>query len=153
MLGSRFACGKKLMSLTFFWFVAAAIIGMLDLYFVNILFLIISASCFIAGFSSLFFSSVYVQLGILILSSGLFFAMLLTMNSLDKNEVAVSERLKRQIGKMVVVHEWMDNRFAKVQFDGRVWDAEIAYTSGEFLTPGQYKIWKILPNRLVLIRA
>ncbi len=140
------------MSLTFFWFVAA-IIGMLDLYFVNILFLIISASCFIAGFSSLFFTSVYVQLAILILSSGLFFAMLLTVNSLDRNEVAASDRLKRQIGKKVVVHEWMDNRVAKVQFEGKVWDAEIAYTSGESLTPGPYKIWKILPNRLVLVRA
>ena len=140
------------MSLTFFWFVAA-IIGMLDLYFVNILFLIISASCFIAGFSSLFFTSVYVQLAILILSSGLFFAMLLTVNSLDRNEVAASDRLKRQIGKKVVVHECMDNRVAKVQFEGKVWDAEIAYTSGESLTPGPYKIWKILPNRLVLVRA
>ena len=80
MLGSRLAYEKRFMSLTFFWFVAAAIIGMLDLY-------------------------------------------------------------------------WMDNRFAKVQFDGKVWEAEIAYTSGESLTPGQYKIWKILPNRLVLIRA
>ena len=140
------------MSLTFFWFVAA-IIGMLDLYFVNILFLIISASCFIAGFSSLFFTSVYVQLAILILSSGLFFAMLLTVNSLDRNEVAASDRLKRQIGKKVVVHEWMDNRVAKVQFEGKVWDAEIAYTSGVSLTPGPYKIWKILPNRLVLVRA
>ena len=140
------------MSLTFFWFVAA-IIGMLDLYFVNILFLIISASCFIAGFSSLFFTSVYVQLAILILSSGLFFALLLTVNSLDRNEVAASDRLKRQIGKKVVVHEWMDNRVAKVQFEGKVWDAEIAYTSGESLTPGPYKIWKILPNRLVLVRA
>ena len=141
MLGSRLAYEKRFMSLTFFWFVAAAIIGMLDLYFVNILFLIISASCFIAGFSSLFFTS------------GLFFAILLTVNSLDRNEVPASERLKRQIGKKVVVHEWMDNRFAKVQFDGKVWEAEIAYTSGESLTPGQYKIWKILPNRLVLIRA
>ena len=153
MLGSRLAYEKRFMSLTFFFFFSAAIIGMLDLYFVNILFLIISASCFIAGFSSLFFTSVFVQLAILILSSGLFFAILLTVNSLDRNEVPASERLKRQIGKKVVVHEWMDNRFAKVQFDGKVWEAEIAYTSGESLTPGQYKIWKILPNRLVLIRA
>ena len=135
------------MSLTFFWFVAA-IIGMLDLYFVNILFLIISASCFIAGFSSLFFTSVYVQLAILILSSGLFFAMLLTVNSLDRNEVAASDRLKRQIGKKVVVHEWMDNRVAKVQFEGKSGMQKLHIPQGSLLLPVHTRFGKYCPTDL-----
>ncbi len=140
------------MSLTFFWFVAAAIIGLLDLYFVNIFLLIISVACFISGFASLIFTSIYVQLAILILISGLSFVLLFTVRMLDKNEFPESDRLKKRIGKQVVVHEWIDNRFATVQFEGKIWNAEIAYSRGDLLTPGKYKIWKILPNRLILTR-
>ncbi|MCD8340210.1 MAG: hypothetical protein LUC43_08465 [Burkholderiales bacterium] len=140
------------MSLNFFWFAVAAIIGALDLYFSNVSFLIVAAACFITGMFSFFIGSVYVQIAILVMFA-LF--MLFVYNNMQGNaqeESLSSDRLKRWVGKPVIVHEWQDNRYATVQFNGKLWKAEIAFNVDSKLPPGTYFIWKVLPNKLVLMQ-
>ena len=120
------------MGLSYFWFIAAAVIGAMDLYFGNFFLLVISAAAFTTALFSFFLSSVYLQVA---------------MREVD----FYSEILRRHIGKTVTVHEWRHNRYATVQYNGRVWEAEIAFNAGGNLRAGKYKIWKMLSNRLVLI--
>ncbi len=68
------------------------------------------------------------------------------------SEVLDSKYLARYIGKTVIVHEWRDNRCTTVQFDGRLWNAEIASNTDKKLQLGSYKIWKVLPKKLILTR-
>ena len=110
------------MGLSYFWFIAAAVIGAMDLYF-GIFFLLV----------------------LLVIS----YLMLLQRHLREVD--FYSEILRRHIGKTVTVHEWRHNRYATVQYNGRVWEAEIAFNAGGNLRAGKYKIWKMLSNRLVLI--
>lgn len=140
------------MGLAYFWFVAAAIIGALNLYFGNILLLIVSAACFLTGIFSFFFASIYFQITILSLISLTAMLFVYFLSRYHRNVDSYSQTLRRYVGDTVTVHEWVDNRYAKVQYDGKVWDAEIAFSTSAILSAGKYKIWKVLPNRLVLIR-
>jgi len=131
------------MGLSYFWFVAAAIIGAMDLYFGNILLLVISGAAFI---------TVYFQVAIFAVISLLVMIFIAALNRYRRTVDNYSESLRRHVGRSVTVHEWRSNRFATVQYDGRLWEAEIAFNNGDSLRAGKYRIWKILPNRLVLIK-
>ena len=52
------------MGLSYFWFIAAAVIGAMDLYFGNAFLLVISAAAFTTALFSFFLSSVYLQVAI-----------------------------------------------------------------------------------------
>ena len=52
------------MGLSYFWFIAAAVIGAMDLYFGNFFLLVISAAAFTTALFSFFLSSVYLQVAI-----------------------------------------------------------------------------------------
>ncbi len=138
------------MGLSYFWFVAAAIIGAMDLYFGNILLLVISGAAFITAILSFFLPSVYFQVAIFAVISLLVMIFIAALNRYRRTVDNYSESLRRHVGRSV--HEWRSNRFATVQYDGRLWEAEIAFNNGDSLRAGKYRIWKILPNRLVLIK-
>lgn len=140
------------MGLSYFWFVAAAIIGAMDLYFGNILLLVISGAAFITAILSFFLPSVYFQVAIFAVISLLVMIFIAALNRYRRTVDNYSEPLRRHVGRSVTVHEWRSNRFATVQYDGRLWEAEIAFNNGDSLRAGKYRIWKILPNRLVLIK-
>lgn len=139
------------MGLSYFWFIAAAVIGAMDLYFGNLFLLVVSGGAFLTALFSFFITSVYLQVAIFSVFSLLVIFYLVTFQRHQREVDFYSEVLRRHVGKTVTVHEWKHNRFAKVQYNGRVWDAEIAFCAGGNLRAGKYKIWKILPNRLVLI--
>ena len=128
------------MGLSYFWFIAAAVIGAMDLYFGNFFLLVISAAAFTTALFSFF-----TVISLLVIS----YLMLLQRHLREVD--FYSEILRRHIGKTVTVHEWRHNRYATVQYNGRVWEAEIAFNAGGNLRAGKYKIWKMLSNRLVLI--
>ena len=140
------------MGLSYFWFVAAAIIGAMDLYFGNILLLVISGAAFITAILSFFLPSVYFQVAIFAVISLLVMIFIAALNRYRRTVDNYSGSLRRHVGRSVTVHEWRSNRFATVQYDGRLWKAEIAFNNGDSLRAGKYRIWKILPNRLVLIK-
>lgn len=140
------------MGLSYFWFVAAAIIGAMDLYFGNILLLVISGAAFITAILSFFLPSVYFQVAIFAVISLLVMIFIAALNRYRRTVDNYSESLRRHVGRSVTVHEWRSNRFATVQYDGRLWEAEIAFNNGDSLRAGKNRIWKILPNRLVLIK-
>lgn len=140
------------MGLSYFWFVAAAIIGAMDLYFGNILLLVISGAAFITAILSFFLPSVYFQVAIFAVISLLVMIFIAALNRYRRTVDNYSESLRCHVGRSVTVHEWRSNRFATVQYDGRLWEAEIAFNNGDSLRAGKYRIWKILPNRLVLIK-
>lgn len=140
------------MGLSYFWFVAAAIIGAMDLYFGNILLLVISGAAFITAILSFFLPSVYFQVAIFAVISLLVMIFIAALNRYRRTVDNYSESLRWHVGRSVTVHEWRSNRFATVQYDGRLWEAEIAFNNGDSLRAGKYRIWKILPNRLVLIK-
>lgn len=140
------------MGLSYFWFVAAAIIGAMDLYFGNILLLVISGAAFITAILSFFLPSVYFQVAIFAVISLLVMIFIAALNRYRRTVDNYSESLRRHVGRSVTVHEWRSNRFATVQYDGRLWEAEIAFNNGDSLRAGKYRIWNILPNRLVLIK-
>ncbi len=140
------------MSLNVFWFAAAVFIVMLDLYFTNASLLAVAVGCFITGIFSFFFTSVYLQISILFLCLFFMFLIHTSWHKQTRLEALDSKYLTRCIGKSVVVHEWKDNRRAKVQFDGKLWDAEIAVNADIKLQPGSYKIWKVFPKKLILTR-
>ncbi len=140
------------MGLSYFWFVAAAIIAAMDLYFGNILLLVISGAAFITAILSFFLPSVYFQVAIFAVISLLVMIFIAALNRYRRTVDNYSESLRRHVGRSVTVHEWRSNRFATVQYDGRLWEAEIAFNNGDSLRAGKYRIWKILPNRLVLIK-
>ena len=127
------------MGLSYFWFIAAAVIGAMDLYFGNFFLLVISAAAFTTALFSFFVISLLVISYLMLLQRHL------------REVDFYSEILRRHIGKTVTVHEWRHNRYATVQYNGRVWEAEIAFNAGGNLRAGKYKIWKMLSNRLVLI--
>lgn len=138
------------MGLSYFWFIAAAIIGAMDLYFGNILLLVISGAAFTTAILSFFLPSV--QVAIFTVISLLVMMFIAVLNRYRRNVDNYSESLRRHVGRSVTVHEWRSNRFATVQYNGRLWEAEIAFNNGDSLRAGKYRIWKILPNRLVLIK-
>lgn len=140
------------MGLSYFWFISAAILGAMDLYFGNALLLVISGAAFVTAILSFFFPSVYFQVSIFAVISLVVMLFLLTLQRYRLSVDSYSDSLRRHVGRSVTVHEWRHNRFATVQYDGKVWEAEIAFNNGDPLRAGKYKIWKILPNRLVLIR-
>lgn len=140
------------MSLSYFWFVAAAIIGAMDLYVENLLLLVVSGAAFITAVLSFFLPSVYFQVAIFAVMCLTVMLFMWTLQRYRRSVDTYSQSLRRHIGKPVTVHEWRHNRYATVQYDGRLWDAEIAFNNGDSLKAGKYKIWKMLPNRLVLIR-
>ena len=140
------------MGLSYFWFVASAIIGAMDLYFGNILLLVISGAAFITAILSFFLPSVYFQVAIFAVISLLVMIFIAALNRYRRTVDNYSESLRRHVGRSVTVHEWRSNRFATVQYDGRLWEAEIAFNNEDSLRAGKYRIWKILPNRLVLIK-
>ena len=139
------------MGLSYFWFIAAAVIGAMDLYFGNFFLLVISAAAFTTALFSFFLSSVYLQVAIFTVISLLVISYLMLLQRHLREVDFYSEILRRPIGKTVTVHEWRHNRYATVQYNGRVWEAEIAFNAGGNLRAGKYKIWKMLSNRLVLI--
>ena len=139
------------MGLSYFWFIAAAVIGAMDLYFGNFFLLVISAVAFTTALFSFFLSSVYLQVAIFTVISLLVISYLMLLQRHLREVDFYSEILRRHIGKTVTVHEWRHNRYATVQYNGRVWEAEIAFNAGGNLRAGKYKIWKMLSNRLVLI--
>lgn len=100
---------------------------------------------------SFFLSSVYLQVAIFTVISLLVISYLMLLQRHLREVDFYSEILRRHIGKTVTVHEWRHNRYATVQYNGRVWEAEIAFNAGGNLRAGKYKIWKMLSNRLVLI--
>lgn len=139
------------MGLSYFWFIAAAVIGAMDLYFGNLFLLVISGAAFLTALLSFFIASIYLQVALFSVLSLLVIAYLVVLQRHLREVDFYSEILRRHVGKVVTVHEWKHNRYATVQYNGRVWDAEIAFNTGGNLRAGKYKIWKMLPNRLILI--
>ena len=139
------------MSLLYFWLIVAAAIGAMNLYFGNVLLLVLSVGAFITGICSFFFTSIYFQVTVFAVFSLLIMLFILTLRKHRQNVDSYSEHLRRHVGQTVTVHEWKENRYAKVQYDGKVWDAEIAFSTGKKLNSGKYRIWKMFPNKLILI--
>ncbi len=140
------------MSLNVFWFAAAVSIVILDLYFTNAPLLVVAVGCFITGIFSFFFASVYLQISVLFLCLLVMFWIHVSWHRQSLSETLDSKYLTRYIGKTVIVHEWKDNRCAEVQFDGKLWDAEIAFSADKKPQLGSYQIWKVLPKKLILTR-
>lgn len=141
------------MGLSYFWFITAAIIGAMDLYFGNLLLLVLSVAAFFTALLSFFVSSVYIQVGVFTALSLAVLAFIAKLASHKEKADFYSNSLRRYIGQSVTVHEWRNNRSALVHFNGKVWKAEIAFNPGVVLNAGRYTIWKILPDRLILIRT
>ncbi len=140
------------MNLDLFWFEVAVICGVLDLYFINIALVIVAAACFLTGLVSFFFSSIYLQIAVLILCAGLMLFVLKMTMTVDRYESSQSDYLKRLIGRPVVVHEWRQNRYAEIQLNGKIWKSEIAFNDDSTLRPGTYRIWKVLPSKIILMK-
>lgn len=94
------------MGLSYFWFVAAAIIGAMDLYFGNILLLVISGAAFITAILSFFLPSVYFQVAIFAVISLLVMIFIAALNRYRRTVDNYSESLRRHVGRSVTVHEW-----------------------------------------------
>ena len=97
------------MGLSYFWFIAAAVIGAMDLYFGNAFLLVISAAAFTTALFSFFLSSVYLQVAIFTVISLLVISYLMLLQRHLREVDFYSEILRRHIGKTVTVHEWRHN--------------------------------------------
>lgn len=106
------------MGLSYFWFIAAAVIGAMDLYFGNFFLLVISAAAFTTALFSFFLSSVYLQVAVFTVISLLVISYLMLLQRHLREVDFYSEILRRHIGKTVTVHEWRHNRYATVQYNG-----------------------------------
>ncbi len=138
------------MGLSYFWFIAAASIGAMDLYFGNLLLLLVSSACFFTGILALFVTGLYFQISVFLALSVFVLAFMAALQYHRQKIDFYSEWLKRNVGQYVTVHEWQGTK-TKVQYDGRIWKAEIAFNPHAKLQAGKYKVWKILNRRLILI--
>ena len=100
------------MGLSYFWFIAAAVVGAMDLYFGNFFLLVISAAAFTTALFSFFLSSVYLQVAIFTVISLLVISYLMLLQRHLREVDFYSEILRRHIGKTVTVHEWRHNRYS-----------------------------------------
>ena len=89
------------MGLSYFWFIAAAVIGAMDLYFGNAFLLVISAAAFTTALFSFFLSSVYLQVAIFTVISLLVISYLMLLQRHLREVDFYSEILRRHIGKTV----------------------------------------------------
>ena len=87
------------MGLSYFWFIAAAVIGAMDLYFGNAFLLVISAAAFTTALFSFFLSSVYLQVAIFTVISLLVISYLMLLQRHLREVDFYSEILRRHIGK------------------------------------------------------
>lgn len=138
------------MGLSYFWFVAAAVIGAMDLYFGNLFLLLLSVASFTTGVLAILIKGVYFQISVFLTLSIFTFAFMFALQYHRQKVDFYSEWLKRNVGNDVTVHQWQGSK-AKVQYDGKIWTAEIAFNPQKKLKAGKYKIWKILGRRLILI--
>ena len=144
--------GDPVVGLSYFWFLAAAVIGAMDLYFGNLFLLLLSSACFFTGVLAVLVNGLYFQISVFLTLSVFTFAFMIGLQYHREKVDFYSEWLKRNVGKYVTVHEWNGSK-AKVQYDGRIWTAEIAFNPNQELKAGKYKIWKILGHRLILINV
>ena len=92
------------MGLSYFWFIAAAVIGAMDLYFGNFFLLVISAAAFTTALFSFFLSSVYLQVAIFTVISLLVISYLMLLQRHLREVDFYSEILRRHIGKTCLLY-------------------------------------------------
>lgn len=134
-----------------YWFFIGLVLAILDVIFGNVLLIGLALASIVTGFISLFFGTVFLQVAIFALISVIFLWVMYSITLKKDKEVDRYFVLKSVMNRPVTVHYWngMDTH---VQLNGKVWPAEFAESTEEALEPGQYKVWKILDGKLILVK-
>lgn len=140
-----------MISMPLYWFFIGLVLAILDVIFGNVLLLGIALASILTGGLSLFLSSVFLQVAIFASISVIFLWVMYSITMKKDKEIDRYFVLKSVMNKPVTVHYWNGND-THVQLNGRVWPAEFAEKTEEELEPGQYKVWKILGGKLILVK-
>lgn len=139
-----------MLSMPFFWFIATLLIGFLNLFFANLLYLGIAAACLVAGIVSLFFDVVYFQLTVFVLCASSSLVLYYWLAYCRVTEDVTSAALQTVLGRSVTVHFWHEAA-TQVQLNGRVWNARYVENNPAKLVPGRFKVWKLVDDTLILM--
>ncbi len=141
----------------YFWWVLTAVLVVLELVTGTFYLLVLALGCAGGGIAALAGLGISGQIGItalVCLAGWGYLRKRQKQKSMEMPEPAGDSAVNLDVGEILDVGAWQENRTCEVRYRGAVWQADLA--AGIDLSaahPGRYAIEKVVSNRLILTPA